>query len=137
MFSAEGHLHGKTIHRPADGFRAGNPRGALGARPQYRAGRSREAQRIQAHRYTTVLKIMQIMSAKGLVTRDETSQTHVYTAAAPEKQTQRLLLRDLTDRAFGGSARRLILGALSVKKISPDELAEIRALLNKLDSSEK
>jgi len=87
--------------------------------------------------YTTVLKIMQIMSAKGLVTRDETSQTHVYTAAAPEKQTQRLLLRDLTDRAFGGSARRLILGALSVKKISPDELAEIRALLNKLDSSEK
>jgi len=86
--------------------------------------------------YTTVLKILQIMFAKRLVTRDESSQTHIYAAAAAEKQTQRLLLKDLADRAFGGSARRLILGALSVKKISPAELAEIRALLSKLEDDE-
>ena len=89
--------------------------------------------RIKPAGYTTVLKIMQIMFAKGLVTRDERNQTHIYTAVTSEKQTQRLLLRDLADRAFGGSARRLVLGALSSKKISPEELAEIRALLNKLE----
>jgi len=86
--------------------------------------------------YTTVLKILQIMFVKGLVTRDERNQTHIYTAVTSEKQTQRLLLRDLADRAFGGSARRLVLGALSAKKISPAELAEIRELLNKLEGEE-
>lgn len=83
--------------------------------------------------YTTTLKLMQIMHDKGLVTRDERRQAHVYATAKTEQQTQKLLLRDLLDRAFGGSAPRLIMGALSAKRISPDELSEIRKLLDQLE----
>ncbi|HEY8750032.1 MAG TPA: BlaI/MecI/CopY family transcriptional regulator [Tepidisphaeraceae bacterium] len=87
--------------------------------------------------YTTALKLMQIMFEKGTVTRDEREQSHVYAAKQSERQTQRLLLRDLADRAFGGSARRLILGALSAKKVSAEELSEIRTLLDQMEGGSR
>ena len=84
--------------------------------------------------YTTVLKLMQIMADKGLVTRDESNKAHVYTAHAPEEQTQRAMVSDLLDRVFGGSASRLVMQALSSKKASPAELAEIRHMLDEFDN---
>lgn len=81
--------------------------------------------------YTTVLKLLQIMTEKGLVVRDEASRTHVYSAAYTEDQTQRQLVSDLLDRAFGGSAAKLVLQALASSKASPEELADIRKLLDK------
>jgi predicted transcriptional regulator len=81
--------------------------------------------------YTTALKLLQIMTEKGLVVRDESMRTHVYTAACSEHQTQRQLVSDLADRAFGGSAAKLVLQALAGTKASPEELAEIRKLLDK------
>jgi predicted transcriptional regulator len=80
--------------------------------------------------YTTTLKLMQIMAEKGLVTRDESSRTHVYAARASQEHTQRQLLNDLVDRAFGGSAAELVLRALSARKTSDDELREIRKLID-------
>ena len=79
--------------------------------------------------YTTILKLLQIMTDKGLVRRDASARTHVYRAARSETATQRQLVRDLVDRAFGGSAARLVIQALAAKKASPEELAEIRELL--------
>ena len=88
---------------------------------------------VQSVGYTTVLKLLQIMTEKGLTVRDESQRTHVYKARLAEDQTQRQLLRHLLDRAFAGSAQKLILQALSVKKTSPEELAEIRALLDQME----
>ena len=81
--------------------------------------------------YTTVLKLLQIMTEKGLVTRDESARTHVYSAAFSEDQTQRQLVNDLVERAFDGSAAKLVMQALASKKATPEELDEIRKLLNK------
>jgi predicted transcriptional regulator len=81
--------------------------------------------------YTTVLKLLQIMTEKQLVVRDETARTHVYQAAYTQDQTQRQLVSDLLDRAFGGSAAKLVLQALAANKTSAEELAEIRKLLDK------
>jgi predicted transcriptional regulator len=83
--------------------------------------------------YTTVLKMMQIMSEKGLVRRDETQRAHVYAAALAEDETQRQLIGDLLRRAFDGSAKRLVLQALSSEKASADELSEIRRMLDELE----
>ena len=80
--------------------------------------------------YTTILKLLQIMADKRLVRRDESSRTHVYAAAFTEHQTQRQLVSDLLDRAFGGSASKLVLHALEARKATPEELAEIRRLLD-------
>jgi BlaI family transcriptional regulator, penicillinase repressor len=80
--------------------------------------------------YTTTLKLMQIMADKGLVKRNETSRTHVYSANAGQEQTQRQLVQDLADRAFGGSAAQLVLRALSADGASDDELKEIRKLID-------
>ena len=80
--------------------------------------------------YTTVLKIMQIMADKGLVERDETDRSHVYAARMSEERTQRQLLADLLDRAFGGSALKLVMQALSSRKATPEELAQIRQMLD-------
>ena len=80
--------------------------------------------------YTSVLKLMQIMADKKLVTRDESARTHVYHPAATEADTQRQLVGDLLDRAFGGSARALILHALSARRASADDLAEIQKLID-------
>jgi predicted transcriptional regulator len=83
--------------------------------------------------YTTVLKLMQIMFEKGLVTRDDSQRSHVYKARQKEQTTQRMLVTDLLARAFGGSTEKLVMQALSAKKASKEELAEIRRLLNELE----
>ena len=80
--------------------------------------------------YTTTLKLMQIMAEKGLVTRDQSARTHVYTARLSRDRTQRQLVTDLIDRAFGGSAAALVLQALSSQPASADELGEIRRLVD-------
>jgi BlaI family transcriptional regulator, penicillinase repressor len=79
--------------------------------------------------YTTILKLLQIMTEKRLVVRDESARTHIYQAAYTEDQTQRQLVTDLVDRVFGGSAAKLVLQALATTKSSPDELEEIKKLL--------
>jgi len=80
--------------------------------------------------YTTTLKLMQIMADKGLVTRNETSRTHVYAASAAKAQTQQQLVKDLVDRAFGGSAAALVLRALSADDATDAELKEIHKLID-------
>jgi predicted transcriptional regulator len=80
--------------------------------------------------YTTVLKLLQIMTEKRLVVRDESARTHIYEPAYTEDQTQRQLVTDLLDRAFDGSAAKLVLHALAANKTSPEELAEIKKLLD-------
>lgn len=83
--------------------------------------------------YTTVLKLLQIMHAKGLVTRDESRRTHVYAAAVQRDATEGGLVSELARRAFGGSAGRLVMRALSERTASPEELAEIRRLLDEVE----
>jgi predicted transcriptional regulator len=85
--------------------------------------------------YTTTLKLMQIMADKGLVTRDESARTHVYAAKASQESTQRQLVNDLVDRAFGGSAAELVLRALSTHTTSDQELDEIRKLIDEAKSA--
>lgn len=80
--------------------------------------------------YTTTLKLLQIMTDKELVARDESARTHVYEAAFSEGETQRQLISDLLERAFNGSAAQLVLQALAAKKASPAELAAIRRMLD-------
>jgi predicted transcriptional regulator len=80
--------------------------------------------------YTTTLKIMQIMADKGLVTRDQSERTHVYSTKLTQDQTQRQLVSDLMDRAFGGSAAALVMQALSAHPATTEELKEIRKLIN-------
>ena len=79
--------------------------------------------------YTTALKMLQIMTDKGLVRRDVSDRTHVYQPKLTEEQTQRQLVRDLVDRAFGGSASKLVLQALTTRRATSEELAEIRRLI--------
>ena len=83
--------------------------------------------------YTTVLKQMQVMAEKGLLARSERFRSHVYTARAEREKTQRQLAGDLLHRAFGGSAKNLVLGALSAQKVSAEELAEIRETLDRFE----
>ena len=83
--------------------------------------------------YTTVLKLMQIMADKGLVVRDESERAHRYEAAAQEDETQRRLVGDLLRKAFDGSARKLVLQALSAERATAEELTEIRRLLDELE----
>jgi predicted transcriptional regulator len=82
--------------------------------------------------YTTTLKLMQIMADKGLLARDESQRAHVYTPRVPQERTQRQLVGELMERAFGGSPVRLAMQALSSKRTSPEELAELRRLLDSL-----
>jgi predicted transcriptional regulator len=87
--------------------------------------------------YTTVLKLLQIMTEKGLVVRDEAQRAHIYESRYSEQKTQRQLLSDLVDRAFGGSAAKLVMQALSGRKANPDELNLIRDLLDRLEGETK
>ena len=87
--------------------------------------------------YSTVLKFMQIMAEKGLVRRDEKQRAHVYEAARPREWTQQQLARDLMERAFSGSAKALLMGALSARKATKAELAELRKLLDEYRKGEK
>ena len=86
--------------------------------------------------YTTVLKLMQIMTEKGLVERDESQRAHLYRPAVAEDETQRQLLVDLAERAFEGSATKLVMRALSSKKSSAKELNQIRAMLDAFERGE-
>ena len=83
--------------------------------------------------YTTVLKLLQIMAGKGLVRRDEKERAHVYAVTRPREWTQRQLAGDLLERAFNGSAKSLILGALSTRKATKGELTEIRKILDQYE----
>ena len=85
--------------------------------------------------YTTVLKFMQIMTEKGLLVRDGSVRPQVFQAAQPRRRTQRHLLGDLIDKAFGGSPGSMALQALSMRKATPEELRAIRALLDRQDAS--
>ena len=87
--------------------------------------------------YTTVLKLLQIMTEKGLVVRDETERAHVYESRYGEQKTQRQLLTDLTERAFGGSATKLVMQALSGRKANASELTAIRKLLDTLEGESR
>jgi predicted transcriptional regulator len=80
--------------------------------------------------YTTILKLLQIMVEKGIAVRDESARSHVYRAAVSEDRTKRRLVSELVDRAFDGSAAGLIMQALSAARVSPDELQQIRELLD-------
>ncbi len=93
--------------------------------------------RRRAAQYSTVLKFMQIMAEKGLVRRDKKQRAHIYEAARPREWTQRQLAGDLVERAFAGSAKALMIGALSARKASKEELAEMRKLLEEHAKGEK
>jgi BlaI family penicillinase repressor len=80
--------------------------------------------------YTTVLKLLQIMTDKRLVTRREAGRLHVYSAASSRDQTQQHLVRDLLRRAFDGSAAGLVMKALAAARATPEELDEIRKLVD-------
>jgi len=87
--------------------------------------------------YTTVLKLLQIMVGKGLVRRSEESRPHVYRAAVTETATQRRLVRDLIERAFGGSSAELVLRALDEQPASVEEMKAIRRLLDRTRGDSK
>jgi predicted transcriptional regulator len=86
--------------------------------------------------YTTVLKMMQIMTEKELVQRNEEQRAHVYEARLAQGETQRQLLGDLIERAFDGSAKQLVMHVLSEKKASAEDLSEIRQLLDEFERGE-
>jgi predicted transcriptional regulator len=80
--------------------------------------------------YTTILKLMQLMTEKGLLERDESERSHVYAAVVPEKKVKGRLVSDLLNRAFGGSAAHLVQQLLSARRATPEELDEIRSILD-------
>jgi BlaI family penicillinase repressor len=84
------------------------------------------------NRYTTTLKTIQLMTEKGMLIRSERFGSHVYEASVPKEQTQRRIAGDLLKRAFGGSARSLVMGALAAQPASREELDEIRGMLDSL-----
>jgi BlaI family transcriptional regulator, penicillinase repressor len=87
--------------------------------------------------YTTVLKLLQIMTGKGLVDRDESQRPQIYSARYPREHTQRQLLHDLLQRAFGGSVKALVLQALANRKSTRQELQEMERLLDKIEGKTK
>ena len=87
--------------------------------------------------YTTVLKLLQIMAEKDLVRRDAKQRAHVYQARVPREQTQSQMVGDLVDKLFGGSASHLVMHALSSKRASAAELAEIRKTLDAMEGKRK
>ncbi|MGB2644855.1 MAG: BlaI/MecI/CopY family transcriptional regulator [Candidatus Acidiferrum sp.] len=93
--------------------------------------------RRRSAQYSTILKFMQIMAEKGLVHRDEKQRAHIYSAAKSREWTQRQLAGDLLERAFSGSAKALLVGALSARKASKKELAELRELIDRYAGERK
>ena len=87
--------------------------------------------------YTTVLKLLQIMTEKGLVTRDESQRPQIYRAAYSQQHTQRQMVGDLLQRVFGGSVKALVLQALAAKKSSPEELEAMEKLLDRFERGKK
>ncbi len=96
-----------------------------------------ELQKTKPTGYTTALKLMQIMADKGLVKRDERERTHVYRAAVKKEQAQKRLVGEMIDRLFGGSAAELVMQALSQRRASHREIAEIRRLLDEHERSRR
>jgi BlaI family penicillinase repressor len=131
-------MNDATLPRPTDSelaiLRVLWARGPSTVREVHEALREAGA---QASGYTTTLKLMQIMTDKGLVLRDESQRAHVYRAQASEQRTQHQLVSDLLERAFGGSPAKLAMQALSTRKTSPGELAELRRLLDSLEGEER
>ena len=87
--------------------------------------------------YSTTLKMFQVMTQKGLIERDETVRPQIYSTRAPQEQTQKQLVRDLLNRAFGGSVRQMVMHALSDKEASDEELEQLEQLLDKLEEKKK
>jgi predicted transcriptional regulator len=87
--------------------------------------------------YSTTLKMMQVMHEKGLLLRDERVRPQLYRAARSREKTQVGLIDDLVEKAFGGAASRLLVRALSAKRVSPAELAEIKRLIHELEGEQK
>jgi len=87
--------------------------------------------------YTTVLKMLQIMTEKGLVERDESVRPQIYRAKYSQEQTQRHLVSDLLQRAFGGSVKALVMQALATRKSSSKELEAIEKLLDRIEGGSK
>ena len=83
--------------------------------------------------YTTTLKLMQIMTDKGLLIRDDSKFQHIFTPAVTEEKTQNQVVGDLLEKVFAGSAEKLVMRALSAKKVSPDELARIKKMLDEME----
>lgn len=83
--------------------------------------------------YTTVLKMLQIMADKGLVTREDSARAHIFRPLVSEEGEQRRLVGDLVDRVFDGSAKKLVMQALSNHRATPEEIGEIRRLLDTLE----
>jgi BlaI family penicillinase repressor len=87
--------------------------------------------------YTTTLKFMQIMAEKGLVRRNEEQRAHLYESVVPRESTQRQLVGELLDRAFGGSATQMVMQALSAKRATPSEITQIRQMLDQYEEKSK
>lgn len=87
--------------------------------------------------YTTALKLLQIMTEKGLVRRDATKRAHRYAPKLPRERTEQQMVGDLVDRAFGGSASRLVMRALSSRPATTDELERIRQLLDDIEREKR
>ena len=87
--------------------------------------------------YTTALKLLQIMTEKGLVEKDESERPQIYRARLSREQTQQQMVRDLLDRAFGGSAKQLVMQALATKEASDEELAQVEQLLDRLEGENR
>ncbi len=87
--------------------------------------------------YTTALKQMQVMAGKGLLLRDDSDRSHVYKPAVSRVRTQRQIAADIVRRAFQGSAKSLVLGALGTKEASSEDLAEIKAVIAELEERKK
>jgi predicted transcriptional regulator len=87
--------------------------------------------------YTTALKLLQIMTEKGLVRRDERERAHRYAPRLPRERTEQQIVGDLLDRAFGGSSSRLVMRALSSRRASPEELNRIRELLDQIEGEKE
>jgi BlaI family penicillinase repressor len=85
--------------------------------------------------YTTTLKLMQIMVEKGLLVREDDGRRHIYRPAMSEERTQKQLIQDLLDRVFAGSAEKLVMRALSARKVSPKELKRIREMLAEMEGA--
>jgi len=83
--------------------------------------------------YTTTLKLMQIMTEKGLLVRDDSQFKHVYRPAVSEERTEKQIVGDLLDKVFAGSAEKLVMRALSAKKMTAEELDKIRNLLDRME----
>jgi predicted transcriptional regulator len=93
--------------------------------------------RVEAVGYTTILKMLQIMTEKGLVERDDSVRPQIYRTSRSQDQTQRQLVSDLLERAFEGSAKQLVMQALSARAASEEDLAEVERLLDRLEEEER